>query len=191
MRRAMPVFLITAATVILAAGCGTKTHTAAAPHHAHVQKTKKTGPTSSTTSGGQSGSSSTTPPSSGGSKSTPPPAAAGPTIIYSMMPAGAAQGPAASVGVQGLPSGWRLVSLSLVGPNGLAVSSSVENAMTGSPSPGKGAFSMGADGQIITFFFPYPAGSWAGQVVHFAFGFQAPSGVPQTVSSANFTFPGK
>jgi hypothetical protein len=106
-----------------------------------------------------------------------------------MMPSGIAQAPAASVGVAGLPKGWQLVDMALVGPDGLIVSNTVQQAMTATFPRSRGGFSMGVDGQVITFFFPSPAGSRAGQPVRFVFTFRTASGQVKTASSSTFTFP--
>lgn len=189
MHRPLALFVLPmAALPLLLAGCGSSPAAAAPKAHAHHHTAKKT---KTTTGQATSGSGSGSPTGSSSGTGSQPPAASGPAISYSMMPQGSSGGLAASLGVTNLPTGWHLVSMSLVGPNGLSVTATIPQAMTGSFSAAKGGFSMGADGQIITFFFPTPAGPWKGQPVHFAFGFGTSSGVPETVQSANFTFPGQ
>ena len=185
--RRMP-FLLLVGVAIFAVGCGSS-RSPSPPSHASTQQ--RTVQTQDNTKN-QSRASST---GSGTTQRAPATAAAGsvssggPIIRFSMMPAGAAPAPAASLGVSGLPNGWQLTRMALVGPNGLIVSNTVQEAMTETFSQARGGFSMGADGQIITFFFPSPAGSWAGQPVRFVFTFRTASGQVETARTDTFTFP--
>lgn len=184
----MPASILAAAAILAAtaAGCGSNPSASPQRHTStHQSQTKSTQKAQSTQSSSGSGSAqgSTTQPAAGSATST------GPAVTFTMMPGGTAQAPAANLGISGLPKGWQLTSMALVGPNGLSVSNTVQEAMTGTFPQGRGAFSMGADGQIITFFFPSPAGSWAGQPVRFVFTFRTASGKVQAASSSTFTFP--
>lgn len=95
----------------------------------------------------------------------------------------------ALLSVRGLPQGWTLEELQAWSSAGEMCSEAPTEATTSVFSPTQGGFSMGSDGQVISYFFPTPPGKWAGTSVYFTFVYKTSSGATQSVSSGSFTFP--
>lgn len=111
-------------------------------------------------------------------------------ILMSYYPSGAvAQGAGVSLGLSGLPQGWELQTFQFVNSTGLKVSMTPLEATTEVPPASQGGFSMGSDGQVISFFFPYPPGAWAGTKVHFVFVYKTAQGKSESVEGPVFSFP--
>jgi hypothetical protein len=112
-----------------------------------------------------------------------------PAITWQFLPAGTlSQGVGASVAATAIPNGWILTRLEFIGGPHLLVSETPEQAMTTTRPRADGSFSMGQDGEVITFLFPDPPGRWLHQTVRFVFLYQA-RGVVHVVSSHPFPFP--
>ncbi len=179
-------------SLALLGGCGAPsvapkaTKPAVARHVAHSSKTRSK--TSSTL-----GASSTPAPggaSQGTSNGGGGSASSGATLTYSMAPPGQTTGGAmAMLSVSGLPQGWQLQYLQAWSSAGEITAESPSEAMTSGFGPAQGGFSMGSDGEVISYFFPYPPGKWAGTTVHFTFVYATPTSSSQSVSSQAFLFP--
>jgi hypothetical protein len=180
------------AAAILLAGCGSQT-TAAKPqghpaHHAKTQKQKAPAPPASGSTGaagaaGSSAASGTQAGSTGTAQNVP-------TLSYTLAPPSQTSGGAmAMLSVANVPQGWTLETLQAVSSAGVMASATPSQAMTSVFGQPQGGFSMGSDGEIISYFFPNPPGKWAHTTVHFAFIYTTSAGTSGSITSKSFAFP--
>jgi hypothetical protein len=179
------------------AGCGTQVAAQKAskpPAHKHKTSAPASSPSSSSSSGSTnasgSGSSSGSGSGSGSGSTVTTVSPSGVSLSYSIAPPAQTSGGAmALLSVANVPSGWTLESLQAWSSAGEMASETPSQAMTSVFGQPQGGFSMGSDGQVISYFFPNPPGAWANTTVHFTLIFQTSAGTTQSVSSGDFGFP--
>ncbi len=171
------------------AGCGAQVAATKAdkpPAHKHKATAHGSSSTPSSPSGGTNASGS----GSGTQATVTTVAPSGVSLSYSIAPPGQTSGGAmAMLSVANVPSGWILETLQAWSAAGEMASETPSQAMTSVFGQPQGGFSMGSDGQVISYFFPNPPGKWANTTVHFTLVFQTSAGTSQSVSTGDFAFP--